>query len=114
MVAGAKPIHVETLRSPDHQSVSYPSSAAFQSDAMATTLYFSNEIGIPIRTPAVNSNGWATKQDWARHQALIKQLYLDEKKPLKEVMRLMRNQHDFKATLVLHAMLLVHRIFDIL
>lgn len=106
-MAGVNPIHAESLSFPDHQSALSPSSAAFQPDAMATTLCSSNDFGAPTITPVTNPNGWAAKQTWATHQAFIKQLYLDEKKPLAEVMRLMESQHGFRATSVIHAVLLV-------
>ncbi|KUJ16359.1 uncharacterized protein LY89DRAFT_782627 [Mollisia scopiformis] len=38
-----------------------------------------------------------TRDDWDRHRPLIKQLYLEENKKLKEVMDIMK-QHGFKAT----------------
>lgn len=106
-MAGANPIPVESLSFPDHQSASSSSSAAFQPDAMASTLSAFNDVGAPMVTLATKPNGWAAKQHWARHQAFIKQLYLYEKKPLAEVMRIMEIQHDFRATSVLHAVLLV-------
>ena len=40
----------------------------------------------------------ASKEYWAQHQDLIKQLYLDEGHTLKEVMKVMETQYGFKAT----------------
>ena len=80
---------------------------------MATTLCSSNDVSGPAVTSVTGSNGWAAKESWASHQALIKQLYLYEKKPLAEVIRLMESQHGFKATLVYRAALLVPSIADI-
>ncbi|KAL9075654.1 MAG: hypothetical protein Q9161_001406 [Pseudevernia consocians] len=78
---------------------------------MATTLCSSNDVSDPAVTSVTGSNGWAAKESWASHQALIKQLY--EKKPLAEVIRLMESQYGFKATLVHRAALLVPSIADI-
>ena len=56
----------------------------------------------PTRTPTIEHNadqgGWATKDDWVKHQALIAQLY--KKHVLAEVMDIMSGQHGFRATLV--------------
>ena len=106
-MAGANPIPVESLSFPNHQSASSLYSAAFQTAALATTLSSFNDVGAPMVTPATKPNGWATKQHWARHQAIIKQLYSIEKKPLAEVMRLMEILHGFRATSVPHTILLV-------
>lgn len=38
--------------------------------------------------------------DWAKYMPLIKQLYLEEDRPLKEVMRIMEEEHGFVATYV--------------
>ena len=101
----ANPINVGTLNVPDHQLAPYQPSAAFQPDTRAITLPSSSDVGEPTAAPIARINGWAAKENWAKHQALIKQLYFHEKKPLAEVMRIMENQHGFKATLVLRAIL---------
>lgn len=44
------------------------------------------------------SMAWATKDDWARHRKTIKQLYVDEEKPLKEVKAMMERDFGFYAT----------------
>lgn len=97
--AGATPVHAGLIDMPDHQSAAYQHSSAVQPDASALILPF------PVPTPTIanveNSNGWAAKEAWAKHQGVIKQLYLHEKKPLAEVMRFMESEHGFKATLVL-------------
>lgn len=41
---------------------------------------------------------WANTQDWLEQKDRIKHLYIA--KPLPEVMRIMENQHGFKATSV--------------
>ncbi|KAK8019092.1 Clr5 domain-containing protein [Apiospora arundinis] len=41
---------------------------------------------------------WATESDWDRHRETITTLYWDENKTLKEVSRIMKEQHDFHAT----------------
>lgn len=101
------PMHTNSLRFPGNQYASDHMSPAFQPDAFAAPLSPSNDIGALTLAPATDANGWATKQDWARHQTLIKQLYRDEKKPLAKVMRFMESQHGFKATSVIHAVLIV-------
>jgi len=42
--------------------------------------------------------GWATAEEWAANRDIITNLYIDEKKKLKEVMRIMRDEHNFHAT----------------
>ncbi|KAL5606841.1 hypothetical protein BROUX41_003218 [Berkeleyomyces rouxiae] len=37
-------------------------------------------------------------ESWENHKAVIRQLYLDERRPLKEVMQLMVERHGFRAT----------------
>jgi hypothetical protein len=39
-----------------------------------------------------------TQVDWERHRSLIKRLYVDEGKKLKEVMAIMKTQYGHKAT----------------
>ncbi|KAH8682697.1 Clr5 domain-containing protein [Xylariales sp. PMI_506] len=41
---------------------------------------------------------WATPRDWEVHRHLITQLYIDEERPLKDVMVIMKMAHDFHAT----------------
>ena len=97
-MAGMNPIHLDSLNFPNHQSVSYQSSPAFQPDALPIPFPSSYHLGGPTMAPVTNPSGWAAKETWVKHQTLIKQLYLYEKKPLKEVMRIMESQHDFRAT----------------
>ena len=55
----------------------------------------------PVRpTAAVASQAqWPkSEEDWAKHRARIKQLYLDDDKPLKEVMAIMETAHLFRAS----------------
>ena len=50
-------------------------------------------------TMSQGSTVWPTSEpDWERHRALIRQLYLGEDKPLKDVMAIMEHEHGFKAT----------------
>ena len=104
-IAGANSTDADSGSVPDHQSGAPQSSLTFQPDALSTTVYFPNNVGAETNAPARKTSGWAAKESWTRHQALIKQLYLHEKKPLKEVMRHMEDQHGFRATSVLHAVL---------
>lgn len=39
-----------------------------------------------------------SRYDWSRYMLIIKRLYIDEDKPLKEVMEIMEQQHNFVAT----------------
>ena len=98
--AGANPIDADSWSAPDHQSTAYQTPLAFQSDALGMISKFPDEAGVGMNAYDRDPSGWAAKEDWARHQALIKQLYLYEKKPLKEVMRYMEDQYDFRATSV--------------
>lgn len=41
---------------------------------------------------------YATEQDWAMHKTEIQRLYMDEELPLKEVMQIMNEKHNFRAT----------------
>ena len=97
-LAFANSIHAGYPILPDSQLTACQPSSAFQPDTPAITHPSPGDIGAPTVTRAMDLNGWATKEHWARHRAVIKQLYLDEKKPLTEVMRLMESEHGFKAT----------------
>lgn len=44
----------------------------------------------------------ATREDWYRHRNLIKRLYVDEQKTLKQVMTIMASEHRMLATYVFH------------
>ena len=101
--AGENPIYAWPLDFPDHQPDAYRPSPAFQPDASAVTLPLSDNVEAPITAPLTNPGAWATKEAWVQHQAEIEQLY--EKKTLAEVMRLMKDKHGFKATLVIYAAL---------
>lgn len=51
-------------------------------------------------TMQMSSTIWRlTDADWEPHEALIRQLYLEEDRPLRDVMAIMRREHTFKATL---------------
>lgn len=43
-------------------------------------------------------HGWASEDDWAFHRETITALYWDENRPLKDVIVVMRQTHDFRAT----------------
>ncbi|RYO87683.1 hypothetical protein DL763_006269 [Monosporascus cannonballus] len=51
---------------------------------------------------ATDRKGWATSEDWARHRQLITALYCDENRTLKEVMEIMRGEHNFVATVKMY------------
>ena len=49
--------------------------------------------------PSRSANGTPPREeDWERHRETIKRLYLDKKKPLREVMAIMAREHGHKAT----------------
>jgi hypothetical protein len=55
----------------------------------------------PVRpTTAMTSHvQWPkSEEDWTKRRARIKQLYLDDDKPLKEVMAIMETTHLFRAS----------------
>ena len=82
----------------EHQPCAYQSSSGFQSDASAVVLPFFNDVEAPMNTAVANSTGWAAKEEWTKREADIRQLYVHEKKTLKEVKRLMETRHGFRAT----------------
>ncbi|KAI2639395.1 Clr5 domain-containing protein [Xylaria nigripes] len=41
---------------------------------------------------------WATPEAWDAHQETIRRLYLDEKRPLKDVVVIMESEYGFRAT----------------
>jgi len=43
---------------------------------------------------------WATPEEWDAHQETIRRLYLDEKRPLKDVVVIMETHYGFRATYV--------------
>ena len=99
-IAGANATGADSWNAPDHQSTAHQIPLAFQSDPLRMMSDSPNEVGVGMNAPTREPSGWAAKEAWARHQPLIKKLYLYKKKTLKEVMRHMEAQHGFKATLV--------------
>lgn len=53
--------------------------------------------GEPVQHPRTVKQGPA-HEDWERHRATIKRLYLDEDKSLKDVMFIMKNEYDLHGT----------------
>lgn len=41
---------------------------------------------------------WARAEDWERVKPILKELYKEEGRPLKEVMHIMETEHQFFAT----------------
>ena len=66
---------------------------------MATSSVSPNVFGALLATSQTNRNGWASKDDWIKHQTLIGQLYRQQS--LAEVMAFMEKEHSFRATFVL-------------
>jgi hypothetical protein len=47
--------------------------------------------------PLVAIRKGPSQEDWSRHELTIKRLYLDEDKPLKDVISIMEREHGHKA-----------------
>ena len=99
-LTGANANYAGPMKFSEHQPCPYQPSAGFQPDMSAVVLPFLNSVEAPMNTAAANSTGWAAKEEWNKRAAEIKQLYVNEKKTLKEVKRLMESRHGFKATSV--------------
>ena len=97
-IASADATYTGPMSFHNHRPAAYQSSSGFQSDASTLMLPSSNDIELPMNMTASHSTGWAAKEEWTKHEADIKQLYVHEKKPLKEVKSLMESQHGFRAT----------------
>ena len=67
---------------------------------MASTPRPPEDSSISTAMAAGHSSTWATDKDWTKYRALIGELYSSH--TLTEVMRLMGNEHRFKATSVVH------------
>ena len=83
---------------PDRPSIPDPSSRTYQPEETVPTSYVSNDVATPVVTQSDTPKVWATQHDWARHRALITELYGENKLP--KVMSIMESQQSFKATLV--------------
>ena len=104
-LASTNPTHVGPFNDPNHQfaayqPVAYQPSPAFQPDASAFMLPPSNHVISVTNAVVEKPSGYAAKEAWTRHHALIKKLYFHDKKQLTEVMRFMESEHGFRATLV--------------
>ena len=104
-LANTNPVHVGPFNVPNHQPAAYQPVAsqpfpACQPDASAIMLPPSNHVVTLTNATVEKPNGYAAKEAWTRHHALIKQLYFHDKKQLTEVMRFMESEHGFRATLV--------------
>lgn len=49
-------------------------------------------------TRAIGAGRCPSRYDWSKHMSEIKHLYIDEDRPLKEVMDIMQKEHNFVAT----------------
>ncbi|KAL9128044.1 MAG: hypothetical protein Q9175_007613 [Cornicularia normoerica] len=63
---------------------------------MATSIVSPNAVGATVATTYASQSGWATKEDWIRHQALIEHLY--RKQTLAKTIDFMTSRYGFKAT----------------
>ena len=97
---GANASYAGPMSFHDHQPAPCQASSGFQPDASAIMLPSSSDIDAPMNTAAANSASWAAKEEWTKREADIKQLYVHEKKTLKEVKRLMESRYGFRATSV--------------
>lgn len=61
-----------------------------------------NSFEAPLATSVGGPSSWATDQDWIRHRSLICRMY--KEKPLQEVMNIMKSEHGFKSTSVMHCL----------
>jgi hypothetical protein len=68
------------------------------SELEAPCLYARPKPVRPTTATACQAKWPASEDDWEKHRARIKQLYLDEQKPLKEVMAIMMTAHLFRAS----------------
>lgn len=51
-----------------------------------------------LSTRGSNPGRCPSRYDWSKHMSAIKRLYIDEDRPLKEVMEIMQKEHNFIAT----------------
>ena len=84
----------------DQQPAAYHPTSDFRPEASAIMVPSSNDTEAPMNMTASYPTGWATKEEWTKREADIKQLYVHEKKKLKEVKRLMESRYGFRATSV--------------
>jgi hypothetical protein len=68
------------------------------SELEASSLPAKPQPGRPTAAVASQAQWPKSEEDWAKHRARIKQLYLDDDKPLKEVMAIMETTHLFRAS----------------
>ena len=80
------------------------------SENMASSSGSPCAVRAPIAAPNENKGGWATKEDWIKHQRLIGQLY--EKQTLAKVMSYMASQHGFRATCVIETIQMIFNLAD--
>lgn len=88
-----------------HPSNLDPFPQTFQPEETMPTSNITNDAAVPVITQSDVSTGWATEDDWARHRALITELYGGNKLP--KVMNIMESREGFKATLVDNSMLFI-------
>lgn len=84
----------------DQQPVAYHPDSDTQPEVSAIMVPSFNDVKAPLNMTASHSTGWATKEEWTKRKTDIKQLYVYEKKKLKEVKHLMESRYGFRATSV--------------
>lgn len=75
-----------------HDASSYSPALAPEpaTSTAAAAITMTRSVGKPGRTPS--------RYDWSKHMPTIKRLYIDEDKTLKQVLDIMKEEHDFIAT----------------
>ncbi|KAK8044618.1 hypothetical protein PG993_004642 [Apiospora rasikravindrae] len=73
-----------------------PTETAFREPAKPSTTKL--VVGLSAMAWRESRGQWASQADWDRHRPLISHLYIEEGKPLKEVMDILEKDHGFKAT----------------
>ena len=76
----------------------YPSPASSHGPREVTSMHHQRELVEASSTKATGAGRCPSRYDWSKHMAAIKHLYIDEDRPLKEVMEIMQKEHNFVAT----------------
>lgn len=95
-VAEPTPIPQATITQPTPQPSSLARPATARREAVAKVRRGSSTV---FKTQSANSKrGHYASDVWEAHKATIRKLYIDDGKPLRELIRIMEKEHDFPAT----------------
>lgn len=95
-VAEPSPIPQASIAQPSPQPASLTRPASARRDAVAKARRGSSTV---FKTQSANSKrGHYASDVWEAHKTTIKKLYIDDGKPLRELIRIMEKEHDFPAT----------------